>query len=136
MNVNQLITAQRAASIPANQLLAIRSYQILTASILKRLVVHNHFNLSMALVCAGMDVECAQLETNVENLRMVMAEHEWQHGPPNHEIHKESLMERYGFFVQYATRWPSGADVRSGLNTIDLGMKSGRCYEIGWLYTG
>ena len=94
MNVNELISAQRLASLSSEGASAIRSYQIVVASILKRLVIHDHFTYSMALVCAGMDVDNSSLETNIENLRMKMEEYKSTHGPPNYEIHPESFIER------------------------------------------
>ena len=59
-------------------------------------------------------------ETNIENLRMKMEECKRSHGPPNYEIHLESLKERYQYFVQYALHWPCGNDIRKGLHTVNL----------------
>ena len=117
MNAEQIALARRVFSLRGVD--HIRDFQLETASILLRMAVVDNFTYSMALVCAGMDIERSRAERTLNELTTIMRDRNREHGSRNASVDDESLFRRYCFFVQYATKWPTGKQIRDGLHTID-----------------
>ena len=79
-----------------------RNERLLVASILKRMVTTNDFSNTVALLCAGFDLEEARNGNNINELDIILRHRLRQHLDPNHSLENDKLRQRYQIFVQYA----------------------------------